>query len=235
MTYVSPSLTVGLVLRPDFTTDPRLTAGFTTRTFSREGESLDTARARLADVTGLPVASVGQVHGAGVAVVREPGHVPDHDGIVTDQAGMLVSVVAADCALVLMADADAGVVGACHSGWRGTVAGVVGETVRAMRALGAETRRTRAYLGPCISTEAFEVGEEVAAEFDEAVVVRKSEWPRPHIDLRSDLVRQLSEAGVGGVEVAPGCTVADGRFYSYRAEGEAAGRMLGFVGLRAGR
>ncbi|WP_420455924.1 polyphenol oxidase family protein [Rubrivirga sp.] len=233
MTYVPPTLTAGAILRPGFAADPRVVAGFTMRTFSPAGESLDAARNRLTTVTGMAVASVGQVHGADVAVVQEPGHVPEHDGLVTDRPGLALSVVAADCAVVLLADAEAGVVGACHSGWRGTVAGIVGETVWAMRELGAEPGRTQAYLAPCISTAAFEVGEEVASQFDPAVVMRRPEWPRPHVDLRSDLVRQLSEAGVGRTEVAPGCTVSDGRFYSYRGEAGTTGRMLGFVGLRA--
>lgn len=219
------------ILRPALA-DGRVVAGFTTRAFSPETDSLDDARARLGETLGMPVASVGQVHGADVAVVREPGHVDAYDGLVTDRPGLVLSVVAADCALVLLADAEAGIVGACHSGWRGTVAGIVGETVRRMRALGAEPARTRAFLAPCISTEAFEVGEEVAAAFDASVVVRKPEWPRPHVDLRADLRRQLAEAGVSDVEVNGSCTVADARFYSYRGEGGTPGRMLGFVGIR---
>ncbi|PAP75571.1 polyphenol oxidase family protein [Rubrivirga marina] len=219
------------ILHPDMA-DGRLVAGFTTRAFSPETDSLDDARARLGETLGMPVASVGQVHGADVAVVREARHVNAHDGLVTDRAGLVLSVVAADCALVLLADAEAGVVGACHSGWRGTVAGIVDQTVRAMTGLGAEPERTRAYLAPCISAEAFEVGEEVAAQFDDAVVVRRAEWPRPHVDLRADLVRQLAEAGVSDVEVDGSCTVGDDRFYSYRAEGGTPGRMLGFVGIR---
>lgn len=220
------------ILRPALAADPRLVAGFTTRVFSPADEGLAAARARLGDATGLPIASVGQVHGADVATVREAGHVEAHDGLVTDRPGLLLSVIAADCALVLLADAEAGVVGACHSGWRGTVAGIVGETVQAMEALGAEPKRMQAYLAPCISTEAFEVGEEVAARFDPAVVVRRPEWPRPHVDLRGDLARQLAEAGVADIETSDECTVADDRFYSYRAEGGTPGRMLGFIGLR---
>ena len=212
-----------------------LVAGFTTRTFSPADEPLDAARARLTEETGLTVASVGQVHGAGVAVVRKAGHVAAHDGLVTDRADLLLTVIAADCALVLLADPEAGVVGACHSGWRGTVAGVLPRTVEAMSGAGAELGRIVAYVAPCISVEAFEVGEEVAEQFDESVVVRRPEWPRPHIDLRAELVRQLDALGVrpGRREVAEACTVADGRFYSYRAEGGAAGRMLGFIGRRA--
>lgn len=222
------------VLRPGLDAEPGLVAGFTTRAFSPDTEGLEAARRRLAETVGMPVASVGQVHGAAVAVVREAGHVEAHDGLVTDVPGIVLSVVAADCALVLLADLEAGVVGACHSGWRGTVAGIVGETVRAMAGLGAEASRMRAYLGPCISAEAFEVGEEVAAQFDEAVVVRRPEWPRPHVDLGAELRRQLAEAGLEAVEADPSCTVADPRFYSYRGEGGTRGRMLGFVGRRAG-
>ena len=224
-------MTDAAVLRPALADGP-LVAGFTTRAFSPDTEGLDAARRRLADRVGMDVASVGQVHGADVAAVTAGGHVDAHDGLVTATRGVLLSVIAADCALVLLADAEAGVVGACHSGWRGTVAGIAGRTVRAMEALGADAGRTRAYLGPCISTAAFEVGEEVAARFDPSVVERRAEWPRPHVDLRAELVRQLAAAGVADVEVDGACTVSDGRFYSYRGEGGTRGRMLGFVGMR---
>lgn len=225
------------IIRPAIFADvPDLVAGFTTRAFAPSDERLDTARARLAAETGLAVASVGQVHGADVTVVRGAGHVPEHDGLVTDTRGLLLSVLAADCALVLLADAEAGVVGACHSGWRGTVAGIASHTINAMQRLGAEPERIRAYVGPCISVEAFEVGEEVAAQFSEAVLVRRPEWPRPHVDLRAELRRQLAAAGVDAdrTEAAEACTIRDNeRFYSYRVEGSAAGRMFGFIGWRS--
>lgn len=221
------------ILRPRLDAGPRLAAGFTTRAFAPINEPLDTVRERLGVAEGFAsVASVGQVHEASVAVVSEGGHVPAHDGLVTDQPGLLLTVVSADCALVLLADAEAGVAGACHSGWRGTVAGVVGATVRAMERLGA--RHIEAAIGPCISAAAFEVGEEVAARFPETSVVRRPDWPRPHVDLNADLTRQLTEAGVEAVGVSGECTVAGvGRFYSYRAEGGRTGRMIGFVGIRS--
>ncbi|HLA63103.1 MAG TPA: polyphenol oxidase family protein, partial [Rhodothermales bacterium] len=147
-----------LLLRPDrLTALPGVAAGFTTRAFAGPDEPLDDVRRRVAADAGFAaLASVGQVHGADVATVREAGHVPAHDGLVTDQRGLLLTVVAADCALVLMADATAGVVGACHSGWRGTVAGIAGKTVEAMAALGADPARIEAWIAPCISAEAFE-------------------------------------------------------------------------------
>lgn len=220
------------ILRPALDSDPRLAAGFTTRAFAAMDEPLDHVRSRLGALEGFAqVASVGQVHGADVAVVTSGGHVAAHDGLVTNTPGVLLTVLSADCALVLLADPDAGVVGACHAGWRGTVAGVVGTTVAAMRTLGAET--IAAYVGPCISGEAFEVGDEVAAQFPASSVVRRPEWPRAHVDLGADLARQLTEAGVAQAEVSGACTVAGvDRFFSYRAEDGRTGRMLGFVGLR---
>ena len=131
------------ILRPALDADPRLAAGFTTRAFAAADEPLDGVRTRLAAHEGFAaVASVGQVHGADVAVVTGGGHVEAHDGLVTAIPGVLLTVMSADCALVLLADADAGVVGACHAGWRGTVAGVVGRTVAAMRARRASEKAT---------------------------------------------------------------------------------------------
>jgi YfiH family protein len=227
-----------MILRPTaLNALPDVVAGFTTRAFAPPDEPIERVRRRVGQAAGFEaVASVKQVHGTDVATVREAGHVPAHDGLVTDRRGLLLTTVAADCALVLFADAAAGVVGACHSGWRGTAANIVDKTVEAMRALGAEPARLRAWVAPCISAEAFEVGEEVAAHFAGDAVVRRPEWPHPHVDLRSALRAQLAAAGLaaGHVEVDEACPALDaGRFYSYRAEGGTAGRMVGFVGLRS--
>ncbi|HYE96663.1 MAG TPA: peptidoglycan editing factor PgeF [Rubricoccaceae bacterium] len=225
-----------MILRPTvFDGHPTLVAGFTTRAFAgMEQSAVVEARTRLAHEFGFgAVASAGQVHGTEVAAVREGGHVPAHDGLVTDKAGLLLTVVSADCGLVLLADAEAGVVGACHAGWRGAVAGVVETTIGHMQTLGADPARLLAYVGPCIGTEAFEVGEEVATLFPPEAVVRRADWPKPHVDLRAALVGQLRALGVPDthVEVSDACTASDlDRFYSYRAEGGTAGRMLGFIG-----
>lgn len=213
-----------------------IVAGVTLRAFADAEAPRERVRERLGARVGMPaVASVGQVHGAAVAIVQEAGHVDAHDGLVTDRRGLLLTTVAADCALVLLADAEAGVVGACHSGWRGTVAGITGATVRAMVELGARPERLLTYVTPCISAEAFEVGDEVAAHFGPHAVVRRADWPRPHVDLRAELARQLAEAGVAAsrTEIDAGCTVGEpGRFFSYRAEAGTPGRMIGFIGRR---
>lgn len=215
-----------------------LYAAFTTRHFAGpDRAAARNALERLARTEGFEgVATAGQVHGSAVAAVDRPAHVPDHDGLVTTTPGLLLATVAADCALVLLADPEVRAAGACHAGWRGAVAGVVPETVRALVRLGARPDRLYAYVGPCISTEAFEVGDEVAAAFDRAYVVRRADWPRPHVDLRAAVVAQLRAAGVPPehTEVADACTATDPAFYSYRAEAGTTGRMFGLVGWRGG-
>ena len=229
------------MIRPAVFADlPAVVAGFTTRAFAPPAEGvLDDARQRLgAQFDFAEVASAGQVHASDVAVVEAGGHTPAHDGLVTSRPGVLLTVLSADCALVLLADAAAGVVGACHSGWRGTVAEVVRRAVETMEGLGAAPARSRAYVGPCISAEAFEVGEEVAAQFAAEHVVRRPDWPRPHVDLRGAVAAQLRAAGVpeGQTEIDAACTASElDRFYSYRAEGGTPGRLLGFIGLRGER
>jgi copper oxidase (laccase) domain-containing protein len=128
------------------------------------------------------------------------------------------------------------VIGAAHSGWRGTVAGVLPRTIEAMAALGGAPERLHAWIAPCISTEAFEVGEEVAEHFAPTLVARRPEWPRPHVDLRAALRAQLDAAGVpaANVEVDDRCPALDtATFYSYRAEGGTPGRMIGYIGRRS--
>ena len=195
-------------------------------------------RRRLFESVGFSidrVAYAGQVHGAEVVTVGEAGLYRRCDGLVTQQPGLLLCISAADCAAVLLADAEARVVGACHAGWRGAAARIVVRAVAAMAGLGAEPSRLYAYVSPCISAERFEVGPEVAAQFDPAFVRR---WPgkaRPHVDLKAAVAAQLEEAGVAAerVEVSPDCTMGEtDTFFSYRAEKVPSGRMLGFVGMR---
>ena len=194
-------------------------------------------RRRLFEALGFStdqLALAGQVHGAEVMEVVEAGVYRGYDAMVTQRPGLLLCISAADCAAVLLTDAEAGVVGACHAGWRGTVARVVTRALATMARLGAEPSRVRAYVSPCISARHFEVGPEVARAFDDAFVRR---WPgkaKPHVDLKAALVAQLDEAGVvpEAIEVSPQCTFAEvGTFFSHRAEKGRTGRMMGFIGM----
>jgi YfiH family protein len=117
---------------------------------------------------GAELARVYQVHSA-VAVIAEPSPMdsrPQADALVTDRPGLLLGIVTADCAPVLFADMDAGVVGAAHAGWRGAVAGVTDNTIAAMERLGAKRERIVAAVGPCIGPQSYEVGNDFRAAFD---------------------------------------------------------------------
>ena len=155
--------------------------------------------------------------------------------LVTTTSRLLLAIATADCAPVLLSDPVAGVIGACHAGWRGAVAGIAARTVQTMVERGARPSSLRAHVGPCLSREAFEVGPEVAAQFDAAVVHRREAWPRPHVDLKAAVRRQLSDAGLADdhIEASAHCTLQeDDTFFSHRASGGTTGRMFGAIVLR---
>lgn len=165
-----------------------------------------------------------QVHGIAVAKVDTPwaaDAAPDADAVVSRRRGVTVGVVTADCAPVLLADTDAGVIGAVHAGWRGALDGVIEATVAAMRDLGA--RRIAAAVGPCIAHASYEVGPDyrdifIAADPASAplfVAVPGSD--RLLFDLKGFCGMRLERAGVAAVEVLADDTCADeARFFSYR-------------------
>ena len=186
------------------------------------------------DVDKMAIA--GQVHGSNVQVVRDGGLFRETDGLVSSTPGVLLCMSAADCASILLADPMASVVGACHAGWRGCVGGVTEQTIGEMISLGARPEHLRAWISPCIGPECFEVGEEVAERFPPRWVVRKPEWPRPHVDLSATLMAQLIDAGLRAnhVESSGRCTMCEtDTFFSYRGEDGHTGRMMGFIGLKA--
>lgn len=176
------------------------------------------------------VARGTQVHGNTVHIVTQGGIHGDGDGFVTNTPGVAVSVMVADCAAILLADRSAGVLGALHAGWRGTVGGIIKRGIESMVALGAHPANTKAYIGPCISESCFELGEEVAAQFPDQYVDRSKSKPRA--DIRKWLSDQLLDEGLikSHLEVDTSCTYTnDDRYYSYRREGDASGRMMALI------
>jgi YfiH family protein len=168
-----------------------------------------------------------QVHGAAVAVLDEAGWPedarPQADGIVTRRRGVALGIVTADCGPVLFADAEAGVVGACHAGWRGAVLGVLEATVDAMALLGAQPDRVVAVLGPCIAQPSYEVG----ADLRDKVLARAAEDARFFVtgdrvgkwrfDLPGYCLARLRTLGLRAVTGLGVDTYADDRrFFSYR-------------------
>ncbi|MGF1562633.1 MAG: peptidoglycan editing factor PgeF [Geminicoccaceae bacterium] len=186
-------------------------------------------RRRIAAHFDQPMAhlvSCRQVHGVDVVSVNDPWHledVPDADGLVTDRADIVLGVVTADCAPVLFVDAEAGVIGACHAGWRGALAGVAEATLDAMRAHGASLANLSAGIGPCIAQSSYEVGPEFEQAFLDAdptysrFFVRPAPDARARFDLRGFLQDRLLRYGLSRIEVAAHDTYAQSElFFSNR-------------------
>lgn len=167
-----------------------------------------------------------QVHSAEAIEVTSPWGVNDRpkvDGLVTKTKGIGIGVLTADCGPVLFADAEAGVVGACHAGWKGALTGITEATLQAMERLGAVRTRTVAVLGPTISKAAYEVGPEFPKPFLEqdaghAQYFTPSVKDGHHMfDLPRYLTDRMRREGVGSVHDLGLCTYSDeARFYSYR-------------------
>ena len=145
------------------------------------------------------------------------------DGFVTDKPNVALLVKTADCQPILLADANAHIIGACHAGWRGTVAGIAAETVAAMTKLGADPLNIIAACGPCISACCFEVGgdfvDTVSYYSDEFLQFITKEDGKYHADIKAMNKHILMCAGVPeqNIHVSPECTCCDpGKFFSHR-------------------
>ena len=198
-------------------------------------------RAIAAVLPGAALATVYQVHSPdAVTVVRPWPHAdrPRADAMATDRPGVLLGVVTADCAPVLLADLDAGVIGAAHAGWRGAHGGVLEAVVGEMTGLGANRERIVAAIGPAIAQASYEVDEPFRAHFsasDEEFFApgRPGHW---QFDLAGYAAARLTRAGVAKVDRLGLNTFAESeRFFSYRRathRGEPAyGRQISLIGL----
>ncbi len=186
-------------------------------------------RARMAAALGVEpdnFITCYQIHSPQVVVAERPWSAserPRADAIVTRVRGLAIGVSTADCGPVLMADAQAGVIGAAHAGWRGALTGVVEATLDAMEWLGAQRAHIRAALGPMIRQPNYEVGSEFVARFVEAdadnarFFADAGRAGRAQFDLPGYIAARLRKAGVQTVEDVGRCTYADAAlFYSYR-------------------
>lgn len=190
-------------------------------------------RARLSSRFGRDVYFPEQVHGTRVIHVHRDSPVASADAVVTDELNCPIGIMTADCLPVLFASQE--LVGAAHAGWRGLVAGVLERTLEKF----PDPSKVRAWLGPCIGPNAFEVGPEVV----DAFVSKNSSWTRffksvrdtdrSIADLAGIAFDLLESRGVGTIETVGSCTYSDSmRWYSYRRSG-ITGRMASCI-MRTG-
>ena len=168
------------------------------------------------------VLTARQSHSAEVAKVESSSARPDADALVTCECGVAIGVLTADCLPILMADAQAGVVAAAHGGWRGTIAGVIENTIQAMHALGARLERIDAVIGPAISARNYEVGPEFRSKFmtdDPASSPFFTVRPggQLYFDLPSFALMRLRRSGIRSAEWIRHCTYSEpAKFFSCR-------------------
>ena len=183
------------------------------------------ARAVAAVQPGARLLSPYQVHSADCVTVATPfadDARPHADALVTDRPGLALGIVTADCAPVLLADVQAGVIGAAHAGWKGALGGVTDATIQAMVALGAQRDRIAAAIGPCIPANERFFAEGRAGHFQ--------------FDLEAYVAHRIAAAGVTRVAMLGLDTYGDeARFFSFRRathRGEPGyGRQISIIGL----
>ncbi|RKF20528.1 peptidoglycan editing factor PgeF [Altericroceibacterium spongiae] len=200
-------------------------------------------RAVAAVLPGADLATVYQVHSADAVIVERGLKLderPRADAMVTDRPGIALGIVTADCAPVLFADPEAGIVAAAHAGWRGAHGGVLEATLDLMERLGARRERVAAVIGPAIAQSSYEVDEGFRGQFapeDETFFApgKSGHW---QFDLEGYVRARLERAGAGSVSGLGLDTYADPeRFFSYRRATHRAeptyGRQFSLIGLAA--
>lgn len=185
-----------------------------------------------------------QVHGDYVALVdgthRGQGLITpvteERDGLLTNEAGVVLTIFTADCVPVLLYDPVSGCVAGVHAGWRGTALGIVCRAVEAMeQKFGAKPRDVRVAIGPSIGRCCFETHEDVPSAMKDALGGEAEEFITPagkkfHVDLKGINARWLRRAGVEDVDVSGDCTAcAPDRFWSHRVTGGERGAQAAVI------
>ena len=172
-------------------------------------------------------ALVSQVHGDRCLRAHRHGLIGESDALITDQKGLVLAIRTADCVPILV-EAETEVI-VIHAGWRGIANGIIEKTLSQVQGLRC------AAVGPCISVDAYEVGQEVIDGIANAGVPKDffvhERVPKSHVDLKSAARFQLQQAGVPDIDVLPHCTFSSTQFHSYRRDGNRSGRLAGFIGF----
>jgi polyphenol oxidase len=193
-----------------------------------ERERVEENRSRVAGSLGAKSEQLigpRQIHSSKAVIVDgawQVGETPEADAAVTNIRGLALSVLTADCAPILMADAKAGVIAAVHAGWKGAKSGVIESTIEAMESLGAKASQICAAIGPTISQAAYEVSPEFEAAFVADSAHNQeyfSQHPggRPHFNLPAFVKNRLLRGGVTNIQDIGVCTYEnESILFSYR-------------------
>ena len=193
------------------------------------------------DLAGFQCVSLRQTHSDIVHIINEPTHERmEGDALVTDRRGILLIIKTADCLPILIVDPQRRAVAAVHCGWRGTLKGVVGKTLRTIeQSFGSDLTSLFVALGPCIDKACYEVGEDVREKFagqdlPSGIFNRHPSKREKYLfDLRGANLAQILAAGVPEENIfsVDICTHCEKDLFSFRRDRDHAGRLINFIGL----
>ncbi|MEZ6030252.1 MAG: polyphenol oxidase family protein [Hyphomonadaceae bacterium] len=182
------------------------------------------------------LASPRQIHSARAVITDkayEPNERPECDALVTKRPGLLLGVLAADCAPIVLCDPHNGVIAAIHAGWRGAVGGVIEAAVEAMGKAGADPSKTAAGVGPCLSQNSFEVGPDLVDAVLDATpwaenLFEPGQNDRQQFDLKRYCLGRLARLGVSHMDALVDDTLTQpDDYFSHRASVKAGQRDCG--------
>jgi YfiH family protein len=180
-----------------------------------------------------------QVHGTAILTAEKPGYYSGYDAFITHKKNLFLCIFTADCYPVLLYDPRHQASGAVHAGWKGTADGIVMKTIEAMQTrFNSVPAECFAYIGTGISSEAYEVGPDVALKFPSNFCQRSTGQEKElyHLDLGMANYQQLLASGIppSNIERSPFCSVRDNNlFFSYRRDQGKTGRMASLIGVRS--
>lgn len=185
---------------------------------------------RLEPLSQEGMVSLKQIHSNLPCVAdRTEGCAGEADALLTDQPGVAVSIRTADCYPILLADTKHRAVAAVHAGWRGTAEGVLAATIDRMGSeFGSRPEDIAAAIGPGIGACCYQVGEDVARRFGMNQAGK--------LNLCEENFQQLTRLGIPGKRITwiLACTFCDApRFFSWRRDHAAAGRMISYIKIKA--
>lgn len=200
------------------------------------------SRSKLASLFGVETDNLvipRQTHSVNVSKVDSiPVELNETDAVISSLDNTVIGVNTADCVPIILYDPITNLKAAIHAGWRGAVGGIVINTVRELNALGANLSNIIGAIGPCICTDCFEVGEEVASQFPEQFVIREKDV-KPHVDLVGYVASQLTSEGIkqANINMSPKCTLCNSKtLFSARASGINSGRIFtGIISFQTSR
>lgn len=184
---------------------------------------------------GEALAIPRQIHGAVVRRAARPGVYSDCDALISNTPGVFLTVATADCLPIFIFDPPTKSIAAVHAGWRGSLQRIVQKALTAMSdAFTADPQSMLVFIGPSARVCCYEVGEEVASQFDSRFLVHREDH-RPYLDMHLLTVTVLLKMGVekSHIESSNHCTICTPHlFHSYRRDRERSGRMMGVIGMR---